>query len=261
MTIDSHCHLSQEDYQLPISEIISLAEKEGVNHILAVACDTKDWIELVNLLHQHPSLYGAVGIHPEYAHLDYSKPLSQLTNLFSKQPNLLAVGEIGLDYHESPETKEEQKKLFYEQIVLAHHIQKPIMIHTRDAEDDTMQILNMAHQKGLLENKGVFHCFTGSMELAQFAIQLGFYISASGIITFKSAATLRDIFSTIPPDKLLVETDAPWLAPEPMRGHINQPAYIQNTLKKLAEIKGVSVDEMEKMTDENFYRLYFKEQK
>ena len=257
MTIDSHCHLDQEDYLIPVDELIQLAQKEGVQKILAVACDPQNWSELLTLLEQNQSLYGAIGIHPEYAHLDNEAALNQMKSLFVRK-NLVAVGEIGLDYHESPDSKKEQQDLFKTQIQLAHELNRPVMIHTREAEEDTYALLKEAHEAGLLTRVGVIHCFTGSEDFAKKVLDLGFYISASGVITFKSAKQLREVFSFVPLDRVLVETDAPWLAPEPFRGQKNQPAFVQQTLKKLAEIKGISQEEMEKITDNNFYNLYLK---
>ncbi len=258
MTIDSHCHLSAQDYDLPLNEIIQSAVENGVGKILGVACEAKDWSELLDLIQKEESVYGAIGLHPEYADYDFQKDLNKLESLFFQNPKLVAVGEMGLDYHEAPQTIENQKKLFKKQLELAHKINKPVMIHTRDAEEDTIEILNEAHQKGWLKNSGVVHCFTGSLKLAKSALDVGLYISASGVITFKKADELRDIFAQIPLDRLLVETDAPWLAPTPYRGKKNQPAYVQKTLEKLAEIKQISAEQMEKITDENFNRLYFK---
>lgn len=258
MTIDSHCHLDQEDYLIPVDELIKLAQKEGVKKILAVACDPKNWSELLTLLEQNQVLYGALGIHPEYAHMDNEAALNQMRHLFVHK-KLVAMGEIGLDYHESPDSKKKQQDLFETQIQLAHELNKPVMIHTREAEEDTYALLKEACDTGFLDRSGVVHCFTGTKNFAKKVLDLGFYISASGVITFKSAKELREVFSFVPLDRLLVETDAPWLAPEPFRGQKNQPAFVQQTLKKLAEIKGISQEEMEKITDNNFYNLYLKE--
>ncbi len=256
MTIDSHCHLGQDDYEIPVHQVIQEAFDNGVNCIMGVACEAKDWLELLDLIQKQENVYGAIGLHPEYANYDYTMDLIKLSDLFKKNSNLLAVGEIGLDYHEAPQTIEAQKKLFYEQIKIANQLEKPIMIHTRDAEEDTIRFLQKANNEHLLSKKGVIHCFTGSETMAQEALKLGFYISASGVITFKSAQNLRDIFKKIPLDRLMVETDAPWLAPTPYRGQKNRPAYVQKTLEKLAEIKGITSQEMEKITDDNFKRLY-----
>ena len=259
MTIDSHCHLAQEDYEIPVHQVISDAVQAGVKTVMGVACEAKDWPELLTLLKVEKSVYGAIGIHPEYANYDYDKDLKKIPDLFKKNPKLLAVGEMGLDYHEAPNTIDNQKDLFFKQIQIVKTLEKPIMIHTRDAEEDTIRILKEAYQKKLLSYKGVIHCFTGSEALAKEALNMGLYISASGVITFKSAQNLRDIFKKIPFDRLLVETDAPWLAPTPYRGKKNQPAYVQKTLEELAQIKDVSVQEMEKITDQNFKLLYLGE--
>lgn len=256
MTTDSHCHLSQEDYEIPVHQVIQEAQKAGVGCVMGVACEAKDWPELIDLIQKEKNVYGAIGLHPEYANYDYDKDLKQLPDLFKKNTKLLAVGEMGLDYHEAPNTINAQKDLFLKQIQMAHTLNKPIMIHTRDAEEDTIRILKEAQRKKLLSNQGVIHCFTGSENLAKEALNMGFYISASGVITFKNAQNLRDVFGLVPLDRLLVETDAPWLAPTPYRGKKNQPAYVQKTLEKLAEIKGISVLEMEKITDHNFKKLY-----
>ena len=234
--IDSHCHLSQADYEAPVADIIEKAEKEGVQKMLNIACDTGDWEELLKIIATYKNVYGAIGIHPEYALRDEKIFLKKLPDLFSENPKLLAVGEIGLDYSDASIDKEKQKELFYEQIQIAHTIKKPIIVHTRDAEADTLNILNEAYQAGLLQNSGIIHCFSGSLEFAQKTLKMGFYISISGIVTFKSAATLRDIVKEIPLERLLVETDCPWLAPEPFRGSKNQPAFVAKTLEKVAEL-------------------------
>ena len=257
MTTDSHCHLSQEDYDVPVHQVIQEAQKVGVGCVMGVACEAKYWPELIHLIQKEKNVYGAIGLHPEYANYDYNHDLDRLIGLFKKNSKLLAVGEMGLDYHEAPNTINAQKDLFFKQIQIAHTLKKPIMIHTRDAEEDTIRFLKQANTEKLLSCQGVIHCFTGTEKLAKEALGLGFYISASGVITFKSAQDLRDVFKDIPLDKLLVETDAPWLAPTPYRGKKNQPAYVQKTLEKLSEIKGISVLEMEKITDNNFKKLYF----
>ena len=259
MTIDSHCHLSAVDYDLPLNQVIQDAQNAGVASILGVACEAIDWPELLDLIKTEKNVYGAIGLHPEYADYDYQKDLDKLFDLFHQNPKLVAVGEMGLDYHEAPQTIERQKQLFEKQLEIAHQLNKPVMIHTRDAEEDTIRILQDAYQKGWLKNSGVVHCFTGSLNMARAVLDLGLYIAASGVITFKSAHELRDVFAQIPLDRLLVETDAPWLAPTPYRGKKNQPAYVQKTLEKLAEIKGLSVLDMERITDENFNRVYLKE--
>lgn len=256
MTIDSHCHLDKEDYQEPISIIIKRAIEMSVDHIMAVACNPNDFEGLKELIQEYPSLYGAMGIHPEYAHEEQN--LNLLKNYLIKTPRILALGECGLDYHESEASPEQQQSLFNKQIDLAHELHLPLMIHSRDAEGDTRKILKIAYQEGKLANGFVLHCFSGSLDMAKEAIKMGGYLSASGVITFKNAERVREIFKEIPLENLLVETDAPFLAPHPYRGTTNEPAYVQLTLAKLAEIKGISAEKLEKITTENFYHLYNK---
>lgn len=253
--IDSHCHLSQVDYDLPVADLIKLAEESGVHKMLNIACDTRDWDELLTVIKKHKNVFGAIGIHPEYAVRNEESFLEKLPEIFKENPKLLAVGEIGLDYSDESISQNKQKDLFYQQIQIAHQIKKPIIIHTRDAESDTLEILNQAYRAGELNNSGIIHCFTGSSELAQQALKIGFYISISGIITFKSAKALREVVKEIPLDRLLVETDCPWLAPEPFRGNKNQPVYVAKTLEKLAELKGISATELDKITTDNFEHL------
>ena len=254
--IDSHCHLSQVDYDIPVDDLVEIAQKEGVEKMLNIACDTGDWDELLKLVKKHKNVYGAIGIHPEYALRDESDFLKKIPQIFADNPKLLAVGEIGLDYSDTSIPPEKQKDLFYKQIQIAHKIKKPIIVHTRDAEEDTLEILGKAYQLGELKNSGIIHCFSGSLKLAKETLKMGFYISISGIVTFKSAHTLREIVKEIPLDRLLVETDCPWLAPEPFRGRKNQPAFVAKTLEKVAELKGISVTELDTITTKNFNILF-----
>ena len=255
--IDSHCHLNATDYDEKIEEILKQAEKSEVTRCLAVACDVNDFDELKQQLKQFPSLFGAVGIHPEYADKPYD--IDILRQFIKKVPRIIGVGECGLDYHEMPmNTKEKQKVLFEDQINLAHELALPLIIHSRDAEGDMRSILKDAYRAGKLKNGFVLHCFSGSIDMAKEAVKMGGYLSAAGVLTFKNATKVREVFATIPLDRLLVETDAPYLAPEPYRGKKNQPAFVVKTLEKLAEIKGVSIAEMENITTNNFSRLFLK---
>ena len=258
--IDSHCHLSQSDYDMSVSDLVKLAEKEGVQKMLAVACDTNDWRELLQVIRDNQNVYGAIGIHPEYALRDENSFLEKMPEVFKENSKLLGVGEIGLDYSDETIPCDKQIELFKKQIEIAHKIKKPIIIHTRDAEADTLKILKEACQSGFLENSGIIHCFTGSSEFAKEVLNLGFYISVSGIVTFKSAKALQETVKEIPLSRLLVETDCPWLAPEPFRGRKNQPAYVVKTLEKLAALKEISVAELDKTTTDNFNRLFKEEE-
>ena len=259
--IDSHCHLCQTDYEIPVVHLIEKAHEEGVEKMLDIACDTNDWPELLELIKHNPRIYGAIGIHPEYALKEEGAFLEKIPHIFTKNPKLVAIGEIGLDYSEQDIPFEKQQALFYQQIRIAHNIQKPIIVHSREAEKDTLSILMQAEQEGILKNQGVIHCFTGSLEFAKQVLKLGFYISISGIVTFKSAHTLREIITEIPLDRLLIETDCPWLAPEPFRGKTNQPAYVKQTLLKVAELRKISSMELDKVTTDNFNQLFLKGKK
>jgi TatD DNase family protein len=220
---------------------------------MAVACNPDDFEELRQQLIDYSCLYGAFGIHPEYAH--QTQEIEKLKE-FLVSSHAVAVGECGLDYHEAEATHEQQQTLFQQQIDLAHELHLPLMIHARDAEGDVRMMLKQAYQNGKLSDGFVLHCFSGSLDMAKEAVKMGGYLSATGVITFKNADRVRAVFAEIPLENLLVETDAPYLAPHPLRGQQNEPAYVQHTLVKLAEIKGISVSEMEQITTNNFKRLY-----
>lgn len=250
--IDSHCHLGIDDFKQDIEACLNRAREEGVSHLLTVACDYDQIDDLIQM-DKHENVYTAFGIHPENAFkFDYEKT----KNIFKKYPFISAVGETGLDYFYNPETKDLQIDVFKQHIELAAEIKKPLIIHTREADLETADILVNSYQKGLLENRGVMHCFCGNYELAKKAIDCGFYISFSGIITFKNATALREIVKKLPIERLLVETDAPYLAPVPFRGKRNEPAFVSKTLACLAEIKGQHIEIIEEITTSNFFNLF-----
>lgn len=253
--IDSHCHLGIDDFKEDVEGVLKRATQAGVTNILTVACHYNQMNDLLNIMNAHKNVFGAFGIHPENVlSFNYEKTVE----IFQKYPQLKAVGEIGLDYHYNSITKEKQITVFEEQIEIANSFKKPIIIHSRDADEDTALILKKAFHNNLLKQKGVIHCFTGSEELAQIALELGFYISASGVITFKNSQRLREIFKKIPLERLLIETDSPYLAPMPYRGKRNESAYMVETLKTLALLKEVSTSELEKITSQNFHCLFKK---
>ena len=251
--IDSHAHIGFEGRG--VDEILARAKAVGVDRILSVACEPKDYSVLSDILKKYPEIDGAMGLHPEYAGAwDDIYPI--LKDFFMAQKSPVAVGECGLDYHYAPDTKAEQRHAFEGQIELAHLSHKPIIIHTRDAEDDTLAILKSADRAGLLKYGAVLHCFTGSKDLAQSALQMGLYLSASGVITFKSADDLRAVFGEVPLNQLLIETDSPYLAPVPYRGQENEPSFVIKTAEKMAEIKSISLLELDKITTYNYYKLF-----
>ena len=250
--IDSHCHIGMGEEN--IEQVIQNALNSGVSAMLSVACNISDYRLLLQLLDDYPMVFGAFGIHPESAGTCPSQ--DEFKKMIMAHPKLVGVGEMGLDYHYMTEDKTTQQKAFEYQIEMASQVQKPIIIHTREADEDTVSILRTAYQGGLLKAGGVLHCFTGTDKLAEKALEFGLYISASGVITFKNAEAIRSVFQIVPIDRLLVETDSPYMAPVPYRGKENQPAYVVKTAEKLAEIKGIELSEVEQITTKNFNNLF-----
>lgn len=252
--IDSHCHLDALDYETRhknVDEVIENAKKRGVQHILSV-CTTLGRFEAMKQLTAHRNDVSlSCGVHPlnvEEEPFDYEK-LWQ----YAQDPKVVAIGETGLDYHYTPETKVLQQQLFAQQIEVANKVNKPLIIHTRSARQDTMDMLEQhcAEKCG-----GVLHCFTEDYAMAKRALDIGFYISISGIITFRNAEELRDVARKIPLDRLLIETDSPYLAPIPYRGKPNQPAYVRETCEYVATLKGVSTEEFARITTQNVQNLF-----
>ncbi|QLB39968.1 TatD family hydrolase [Mannheimia pernigra] len=252
--IDSHCHLDSLDYEnrhKNVDEVIQNAKARGVHHFLSV-CTTIGRFEAMKKLTAHRNDVSlSCGVHPlnvEDEPFDYDKLFQ-----FAQDPKVVAIGETGLDYHYTPETKTLQQSLFVQQIEIANKLNKPLIIHTRSAREDTM---NMLEQNGAEKCGGVLHCFTEDWTMAKRALEIGFYISISGIITFRNAEELRDVVRKIPLDRLLIETDSPYLAPIPYRGKPNQPAYVRETCEYVATLKGVSTEELARITTENVQKLF-----
>jgi TatD DNase family protein len=253
MLIDSHAHLDFPDFQPDLEALLSRALQAGVDRILAVGSGTGPGTLdcALRLAEKFPALDASVGIHPHEAHLaeeqDY-RFLEQLAN----HKKVVAWGEIGLDYHYDHSPREVQRVVFEKQLELAARWDLPAIIHTREAEEDTLAIL-AEKWKG---RQGVMHCFSGSLQLAEAALDMGFHLSFSGILTFPKAGDVRRIAARVPLDRLLVETDAPYLAPVPWRGKRNEPAFIVETAKSLAELKGLSLEEISSITSANYSRLF-----
>lgn len=252
--IDSHCHIGFDELKDNVDQLVERAQLAGVHKILTVACDKNQVNDLLTVLDNFPKVYGAFAVHPEYSEVLISK--EELRQIISSHPKIIGVGETGLDYHYKGAAEIDQKKSFRVHIEVANELNKPLIIHSRDADEDTINMLDRAYHDNLLQNGGILHCFTGSKALAKKAVGYGFYISASGVITFKNADQLRSIFADIPLDRLLVETDAPYLAPVPFRGRVNEPALLGHTMDVLADIKGVSRDQIAQVTTENFNKLF-----
>ncbi|MEG9476791.1 YchF/TatD family DNA exonuclease [Mannheimia indoligenes] len=252
--IDSHCHLDSLDYETRhknIDEVIENAKARGVHHFLSVCTTVGRFEAMKNLTAHRNDVSLSCGVHPlnvEDEPFDYDKLFE-----FAQDPKVVAIGETGLDYHYTPETKALQQSLFVQQIEIANKLNKPLIIHSRSARQDTMDMLeqNNAEKCG-----GVLHCFTEDWTMAKRALDIGFYISISGIITFRNAEELRDVVRKVPLDRLLVETDSPYLAPIPYRGKPNQPAYVRETCEYVATLKGVSTEEFARITTKNVQNLF-----
>lgn len=252
--IDSHCHLDSLDYETRhknVDEVIENAKARGVHHFLSI-CTTLGRFDAMKALTAHRNDVSlSCGVHPlnvEDEPFNYDKLLE-----LAQDPKVVAIGETGLDYHYTPETKALQQSLFVQHIEAANKLNKPLIIHTRSAREDTMDMLE---QNGAEKCGGVLHCFTEDWTMAKRALDIGFYISISGIITFRNAEELRDVVRKVPLDRLLVETDSPYLAPIPYRGKPNQPAYVRETCEYVATLKGVSTEELARITTENVQHLF-----
>lgn len=251
MFVDSHCHLDRLG-QSPaeLEQTLAFAKSRGVAHFLCVAVSVKDYPAMLEAVKAYPQVSVSCGVHPLHQEdaCDYATLLAA-----ADAPEVVAIGETGLDYHYSPDTIEVQKQSFIDHIKVANQLNKPLIIHTRNAKADTLSLLN---EYKSADCKGVLHCFTEDWPMAKAAIEMGFYISISGIVTFHSAKALREVAQKIPLDHLLIETDSPWLAPVPYRGKQNQPAYVVEVAEFIAELKGISVAELAEATTDNFYRLF-----
>ena len=237
-----------------IPAIVTEAESQGVHHMLCVAIDKDTWPEIITLCREHACVSASIGIHPN-ASPEQALDREQML-VIADDPGVVAIGETGLDYFRSQGDLEWQQIRFREHIRIARKLGKPLIIHSREAQEDVIRILEeeSAHQVG-----GVMHCFVDDMETAVRAMGLGFYISFSGIVTFRNANALREVAMQVPLDRILIETDAPYLAPVPHRGRQNRPAYVRHVAEHLAELRGMPLEEIARITTENFYRLFLPE--
>lgn len=259
MFIDSHSHLDVPNYDADRSEVIARARAAGVELMLEIAGSDVGKGSLapgLRLAEEHDFIYAAVGLHPHEASL-YDSQLEKTLIECSRHPKVIGWGEIGLDYYYDNCPRDAQQRVFRRQLELAIERRLPVIVHTRDAENDTISILREHWaQVGGAEIGGIIHCFTGTQALADAALQMGFHISFSGVVTFKTAEELRGVARSVPMDRLLIETDCPFLAPVPYRGKRNEPAFVVETAKKLAELKQTSVEEIARATSGNFKRLF-----
>ena len=252
MLFDTHTHLDDARYNEDREAMIARAHEAGVGTFVTIGCDLVTSQAAVALAEQHPSVYASIGVHPhEVKHI--ADGWYDEFRLLAKNNKVVAYGEIGLDYHYNHSSPKEQRERFREQVQLARELALPVIIHTREAQEDTIAILK---EENASEIGGVFHCFSGDAWLAKDALDLGFYLSFSGILTFQSATMLREIAKNTPMDRVLIETDCPYLTPVPYRGKRNEPAYVSQVAKQLAFLYDRSLDEIAERTSENARRLF-----
>jgi TatD DNase family protein len=255
MLVDSHCHLNFPDFKDDLDAVIARARDAGVGVMQTICTDMTEFDEVRGIAERYDNIYCSVGVHPNESgneEIILAKYLIEKTSYHK----VIGIGETGLDYHYEKSDRESQKKSFIEHIKAARVTGLPLIVHTRDADEDTVNILTEEMAKGSF--KGLIHCFTSSKYLADKVIELGFYISLSGIISFKNAQAIRDAIADVPLDRLLVETDAPYLAPVPYRGKRNEPSFMIYTNKILSELKQITEEECARITTENFFRLFNK---
>ena len=251
MLVDSHCHLNFPELSDNIEAVRALMAESQVGHALCVSVTLDKVHEVLALADRYDNFYASVGVHPDYENIE--EPTVDVLVKLAEHHKVIAIGETGLDYFRLTGDLEWQRERFRTHIRAAIVANKPLIIHTRSAAEDTIRI--MREERANLVG-GVMHCFTESLEVAQQAIALGFYISFSGIVTFKNAGQLKEVAKTIPLERILVETDSPYLAPIPFRGKTNQPAYVRYTAQEIAQLRGVGLEEVMVATTANFFRLF-----
>ncbi|RMF08216.1 MAG: TatD family deoxyribonuclease [Alphaproteobacteria bacterium] len=255
MLVDSHCHLNYKGLREDVDGAVARARNAGVATMLTINTRLSEFDEILTIARRHADIFCSVGVHPHEAENHDQVTVGDLTER-AADPLVVAIGETGLDYYYDNSPRPLQQASFRTHIAAARETRLPVIVHTRDADDDCARILEDEMAKGAFS--GVIHCFTASADFARTALDLGLYISISGIVTFNRADMLRDVVRDLPLDRLLVETDAPFLAPVPKRGKTNEPAYVRYVAAKVAEVKGIEVDELARVTTENFFRLFTK---
>lgn len=253
MLVDSHCHLDFAEFAPELDAVVQRAREADVQACVTIGTTLAKFPNVLAVAERFKNIYCSVGIHPHEAKVE---PIGGAAPLIerAKNPKVAGIGETGLDYYYTHSPRDMQIANFRAHIAAARELKLPLIVHTRDAEDDTIAILKEEMERGAFT--GLIHCFTGTQRLADAALTLGFCISVSGIATFKKSESLRAVLKTVPLDRLLVETDAPYLAPQPFRGKRNEPAFVKHTATVLAELKGVSFPELAAATTDNFFRLF-----
>ena len=251
--VDSHCHLDFTDFKGELPALLQRARDRRVERFVTISTRVREFDRLRAIVDEHEDVYASVGTHCLNAHEEPDVSVDDLIRL-AEHPKVVAIGEAGLDYHYTFETRDDQERSFRRHIAAARETGLPLVIHAREADDDIAAILEQEYAHGAY--KAVLHCFSSGAALAQRGLDLGFYVSFSGIVTFKNAEEIRDVARAVPHDRLLVETDAPYLAPPPNRGKRNEPAFVADTAVSLAQTLGMTADALGALTTANFYRLF-----
>lgn len=251
MLVDSHCHINFPELAKDIDGILATMGKNDVGYALCVSVNLEEFPQIRSLAETYPNVYASVGVHPDYQ--DCEEPVEADLIRLADHPKVVAIGETGLDYYRLTGDLEWQRQRFRTHIRAARQCRKPLIIHTRESAADTLKIMAEA---GAEEVGGVMHCFTESWDVAKAAMDLNFYISFSGIVTFKNAGALREVARKVPLERLLVETDSPYLAPVPYRGKMNQPAYVRHVAEEIARLKGMDLEALAEATTRNFFNLF-----
>jgi len=249
--VDSHCHINFHELAENITDVLAKMQQNDVLNALCVSVNLADFPEVLALASQYPHIYASVGVHPDYEQVE--EPTVARLVALAQHAKVVAIGETGLDYLRLTGDLEWQRERFRTHIRAARECAKPLIIHTRNAAEATLRIMA---EEGAADAGGVLHCFTESWEVAQQALDMGFYISFSGIITFKSALQIKAVAQRVPLDRMLIETDSPYLAPVPFRGKLNQPGYVKHVAEEIAMLRDISVAEVGLRTSENFARLF-----
>jgi TatD DNase family protein len=251
MLVDSHCHLNFPEFTENMPAVLQAMQENGVHHALCIGVTLEKFPQVLAIAEANPHIWATVGIHPDNEGVEEAD-VNRLLAL-ADHPKVIGIGETGLDYFRLTGDLEWQRERFRTHIRAAIACDKPLVIHTRNAAEDTLRIMR---EEGADKCGGVMHCFTESQEVADQAMELGFYISLSGIVTFKNAQALKEVARNIPLDRMLVETDSPYLAPVPFRGKTNQPAYVKHVAEHIADLRGISLGEVAEATTRNFFRLF-----
>tara|TARA_B100001250_G_scaffold400295_1_gene410680 strand:- start:504 stop:1280 length:777 start_codon:yes stop_codon:yes gene_type:complete len=254
MIIDSHCHLEYDPLAKNLDDVVDRALKNGVKYLLTISTTDKGSDKIFEIIKKYPSIYGSYGIHPHESESHKNIDCSKILKKVQLSKKIIGIGETGLDFYYNHSKKKDQKDLFIEHIKAAQESSLPLIVHTRSAEKDTYEILESELKKKTF--KILIHCFTGSKEFAKKLLDIGCYISASGIVTFKNSSDLANTFKTIPNNRILVETDSPYLSPDPLRGKTNEPSHIIHTVKFLSKLKNLDIKELSKITSQNFFNLF-----